>query len=192
MISKFGWTIVFFVISLSVTFTAALIFSAKITTRSKFQQRFIYAAKSEQFQFFHPSSSRSMHSQKQSSCRVIKTRLYQKSSGDDFYPNMDAYQVLEIPRSADKKEIKSAYRKAVATWHPDKFPDDEEKKREGGLRMERINRAYFCLGDDDRKRRYDTYGEQVIRAFSLVYFKITVVLSRWTGCWYFSSKWRSN
>eukprot|EP01036_Dinobryon_divergens_P025304 gene25304-33833_t len=139
MSAKFGWTIVFFVISLSLTFTAALLFSSKS-------------------QFLHQSSS-PLHSQKQSTCRVIKTRLYQKS-GDDFYPNMDAYQVLEIPRTADKKDIKSAYRKAVAKWHPDKFPDDEEKKREGGLRMERINRAYFCLGDDDRKRRYDTYGEQ--------------------------------
>ena len=164
MSAKFGWTIVFFVISLSLTFTAALLFSSKVTTHSKFQQRFIYAAKSEQSQFLHQSTS-PLHSQKQSTCRVIKTRLYQKS-GDDFYPNMDAYQVLEIPRTADKKDIKSAYRKAVAKWHPDKFPDDEEKKREGGLRMERINRAYFCLGDDDRKRRYDTYGEQVINVFS--------------------------
>jgi DnaJ-class molecular chaperone len=74
---------------------------------------------------------------------------------------MDAYQVLEIPRTADKKDIKAAYKKQVAKWHPDKFPDDEEKRKEGGLRMERINRAWFCLGDDDRKRRYDTYGEQV-------------------------------
>ncbi len=49
---------------------------------------------------------------------------------------------------------------AIATWHPDKFPDDEEKKREGGLRMEKINRAYYCLEDDDRRRRYDAYGEE--------------------------------
>jgi molecular chaperone DnaJ len=70
------------------------------------------------------------------------------------------YQILEVPRGADKKEIKSAYRKAVSTWHPDKFPDDEKKKAEGNLRMEKINRAWYCLGDDDRKRRYDQFGEQ--------------------------------
>ena len=57
------------------------------------------------------------------------------------------------------KEIKTAYRKLVSKWHPDKFPDDEEKKIEGGKRMEKINRAYFCVGEDDRRRRYDQYGE---------------------------------
>ena len=89
--------------------------------------------------------------------------LHMSSKGSDnnpYYKGQDAYQILEIPRSADKNEIKKAYRKAVATWHPDKFPDDETKKAEGNLRMEKINRAWFCLGDDDRKRRYDQFGEQ--------------------------------
>jgi len=87
------------------------------------------------------------------------TKIYMSSKGDDYYAGKDAYQILEIPRSADAKEIKSAYRKLVGKWHPDKFPDDEAKKIEGGKRMEAINRAWFCLGDDDRKRRYDQYGE---------------------------------
>lgn len=50
---------------------------------------------------------------------------------------------------------------AIATWHPDKFPDDEAKKKEGGLRMEKINRAWYCLGDDDRKKRY-VFGKHVV------------------------------
>lgn len=82
------------------------------------------------------------------------------SDTNPFYKGQDAYQILEVPRGADKKEIKSSYRKAVSTWHPDKFPDDEKKKAEGNLRMEKINRAWYCLGDDDRKRRYDQFGEQ--------------------------------
>ena len=88
--------------------------------------------------------------------------MHMSSKQDDnpYYRGQDAYQILEVPRTADKNEIKKAYRKAVATWHPDKFPDDEEKKKEGGMRMEKINRAWFCLGDDDRKRRYDQFGEQ--------------------------------
>ena len=28
--------------------------------------------------------------------------------------------------------------------------------------MEKINRAYFCLEDDDRRRRYDAYGEKAV------------------------------
>ena len=86
-------------------------------------------------------------------------KMSTKVDENQYYNGMDAYQILEIPRSADKKEIKAAYKKLVAKWHPDKFPDDEAKKKEGGLRMEKINRAYYCLSDDDRKRRYDQYGE---------------------------------
>jgi len=96
-----------------------------------------------------------------------------KSSGNDsdkYYGGMDAFQVLGVDRNADVKEIKSAYRKLVSQWHPDKFPDDEAKKIEGavnfhtfhvlnksagGIRMERINRAYYCLSDEDRRRRYE-------------------------------------
>lgn len=33
------------------------------------------------------------------------------ASADDYYKGMDAYQILEVPRSADKKGVKSAYRK---------------------------------------------------------------------------------
>ena len=79
--------------------------------------------------------------------------------GDEYYPGMDAYQILGVSRDADKKQIKAAYKKQIGTWHPDKFPDDEKKREEGGLRMQRINRAYYCLSDDDRRRRYDSYGE---------------------------------
>lgn len=78
----------------------------------------------------------------------------------NYYEGLDAYQILGVPRSADDKAIKSAYRKLVSQWHPDKFPDDEKKKEEGGIRMEKINRAYFCLSDEDRRRRYDQFGEQ--------------------------------
>ena len=93
--------------------------------------------------------------------RVVELFMSSKDSDNNpYYKGQDAYQILEVPRGADKKVIKSAYRKAVATWHPDKFPDDEKKKAEGNLRMEKINRAWYCLGEDDRKRRYDQFGEQ--------------------------------
>jgi molecular chaperone DnaJ len=79
---------------------------------------------------------------------------------NNYYAGLDAYQILGVPRNADAKVIKSAYRKLVAQWHPDKFPDDQTKKAEGGMRMEKINRAYYILSDDDRRRRYDQFGEQ--------------------------------
>lgn len=85
----------------------------------------------------------------QVSTRHINTLLKMSSNdGSSYFNGLDAYQILECPRSATSKEIKAAYRKLVAKWHPDKFPDDEAKKKEGGLRMEKINRAYYCLEDE--------------------------------------------
>ena len=76
------------------------------------------------------------------------THLYMiKDNNNDnpYYKGLNAYQILQVGRSADKKEIKLAYRKQVAMYHPDKFPDDEAKKIEGGLRMEKINRGMTSL-----------------------------------------------
>lgn len=87
-----------------------------------------------------PSSSGAV-SRSSSSPRAPSLRLEMAAGDGDsnpFYKGQDAYQILEIPKNADKKDIKSAYKKSVAKWHPDKFPDDEEKKKEGGLRMEKV------------------------------------------------------
>lgn len=99
----------------------------------------------------------------------FKRHMSQGGKGGDsvntenpYYVGMSAYEILGVKKEVDKKAVKSAYRKLVSMWHPDKFPDDESKKKEGGLRMERINRAYFCLEDDDRRRRYDLYGEKAV------------------------------
>jgi molecular chaperone DnaJ len=92
--------------------------------------------------------------------KLHKLAMSSKVDDNPYYKGLDAYQILNVPRSSDKATIKQAYRKLVATWHPDKFPNDVEKKKEGTLRMEKINRAYYCLEDEDRRRRYDTYGER--------------------------------
>ena len=55
-----------------------------------------------------------------------------KSTENPYYVGMNAYEILNIEKGADKKAVKSAYRKLVSMWHPDKFPDDEKKKKEGG------------------------------------------------------------
>ena len=91
--------------------------------------------------------------------RRSSTTLRMTSTENPYYQGMDSYQILGVPKSASIKDIRAAYRKLVGQWHPDKFPDDEAKKQEGNLRMEKINRAYFTIGDEDRKRRYDMYGE---------------------------------
>ena len=46
--------------------------------------------------------------------------------------NQDYYQILGVPRDADAKTIKDAFRKLAHTYHPDrnKSPDAEERFKE--------------------------------------------------------------
>jgi molecular chaperone DnaJ len=74
----------------------------------------------------------------------------------------DYYDVLGISKSASKDEIKNAYRKLALQYHPDrnKAAGSEEKFKE-------ISEAYAVLSDDEKRKRYDTYGhvgsEEVFR-----------------------------
>ena len=66
----------------------------------------------------------------------------------------DYYEVLGVPKGADKNEIKKAYRKMAIKYHPDKNPDDksaEEKFKEAA-------EAYEVLSDADKRARYDRFG----------------------------------
>ena len=99
--------------------------------------------------------------EKSNNRKSFALRMSEQSSSDNpYFKGQDAYAILGVAKQATKKDIKTAYRKAVAKWHPDKFPDNEAGKKEGGMRMEKINRAYFCLEEDERRQRYDQYGEQ--------------------------------
>src|SRR5512136_1940959 len=67
----------------------------------------------------------------------------------------DYYDVLGIPRSADDKEIKKAYRNLARKFHPDvcKEPGAEEK-------FKAINEAYSVLSDDQKRAQYDNMGHE--------------------------------
>jgi len=65
----------------------------------------------------------------------------------------DYYEVLGVPRSASKDEIKDTYRKLAMQYHPDrnKSPEAEEKFKE-------ISEAYAVLSDAQKRQQYDTLG----------------------------------
>ena len=67
----------------------------------------------------------------------------------------DYYQVLGVDRSAAQQDIQRAYRKLARHFHPDinKDPGAEE-------RFKQINEAYGVLSDEQKRARYDRYGEQ--------------------------------
>ncbi|MCX5320098.1 J domain-containing protein [Streptomyces sp. NPDC055059] len=66
----------------------------------------------------------------------------------------DFYEVLGVPRNADKDEIQRAYHKLARKYHPDinKDPAAEERFKE-------INEAFSVLSDPDQRTRYDRFGE---------------------------------
>lgn len=66
----------------------------------------------------------------------------------------DYYEVLGVSRSADKDEIKKAYRKLALKYHPDKNPDNAEAEEH----FKEVNEAYEVLSNDDKRRRFDQFG----------------------------------
>jgi molecular chaperone DnaJ len=64
------------------------------------------------------------------------------------------YDTLGVKKGASADEIKKAYRKLAAQYHPDKNPGDasaEEKFKE-------VQNAYDVLSDTEKRKQYDTVG----------------------------------
>jgi len=60
------------------------------------------------------------------------------------------YETLEVPKTADAKEIKKSYRRLSRVHHPDKGGDEHKFKE--------ISAAYEILSDEDKRKAYDKYG----------------------------------
>lgn len=67
----------------------------------------------------------------------------------------DYYEILGVPRNADDKEVKKAYRNLARKYHPDvcKEPGAEEK-------FKKINEAYSVLSDSGKRAQYDNMGHE--------------------------------
>ncbi len=63
----------------------------------------------------------------------------------------DYYKILGVPRGADDKAVKTAYRKLARKHHPDVSKGSAERFKE-------INEAYTVLSDPEKRKRYDTLG----------------------------------
>ncbi|MEX2541861.1 MAG: DnaJ C-terminal domain-containing protein [Trueperaceae bacterium] len=68
----------------------------------------------------------------------------------------DYYKILEVPRTASQKEIRAAFRKLAAKYHPDRNKGDEQAEE----RFKEVNEAYTVLNDAEKRKVYDRYGSQ--------------------------------
>ena len=55
------------------------------------------------------------------------------------------YEVIGVDRSADKKQIKQAYKRLAMQWHPDRNTDNKEVAEE---KFREILKSYNTLTDD--------------------------------------------
>ena len=65
----------------------------------------------------------------------------------------DYYQVLGVPRGADAKTIKKAYRALARKFHPDVNTDPASEER-----FKAINEAHQVLSDPEKRTKYDRFG----------------------------------
>jgi curved DNA-binding protein len=66
----------------------------------------------------------------------------------------DYYATLGVPKTANEKEVKQAFRKMARKYHPDVNPGDKSAE----TRFKEINEAYEVIGDPDKRRKYDELG----------------------------------
>lgn len=63
----------------------------------------------------------------------------------------DPYATLGVAKTADDKEIRSAYRRLAKQYHPDHNPDDAKAEE----KFKAISKAYEILGDKEKRARFD-------------------------------------
>ena len=66
----------------------------------------------------------------------------------------DYYEVLGVSKGASDSEIKSAFRKAAKSCHPDLHPNDKAAEAQ----FKELNEAYSVLSDPDKRAKYDQFG----------------------------------
>ena len=72
----------------------------------------------------------------------------------------DYYKTLGVDRNASKSDVKKAYRRLAKKYHPDMNKEDPKAAEE---KFKDISEAYEVLIDDDKRSKYDYFGDAGVR-----------------------------
>lgn len=68
---------------------------------------------------------------------------------------IDYYKILGVDKNIPQKDVREAYRKRAKMFHPDLNPNDPKAK----AKFQALNEAYDVIGDPEKRKKYDQYGE---------------------------------
>lgn len=68
--------------------------------------------------------------------------------------NGDYYSILGVDSNTSQDELKKAYRRLALKYHPDRNPGDNDCVE----KFKKINEAYACLSDPQKRSNYDRFG----------------------------------
>jgi len=69
---------------------------------------------------------------------------------------IDYYKILGVDKNIPQKDVRAAYRKRAKQFHPDLHPNDPKAK----AKFQALSEAYDVIGDPEKRKKYDQYGEQ--------------------------------
>nr|CAD7463139.1 unnamed protein product [Timema tahoe] len=73
-----------------------------------------------------------------------------------YFGSRDLYEVLQISKSSDSKQVKKAYHKVSLLVHPDRV--DENEKIEATEKFKVLGKVHSILNDKDKRKVYDETG----------------------------------
>ena len=68
----------------------------------------------------------------------------------------DYYEILEVSKTANDKEIKAAYRRLARKYHPDVNKDDKRSEEN----FKEVAEAFAVLSDSEKRAKYDRGGHE--------------------------------